>query len=151
MPLASGVDLSDSYKVSGLVCSVAFGALLGFLFGNVEPPYLGKCSSNPCWAFWFMCFGALFLAITFAPKPMAMHRFNAFLLVGAAVVVVVIGLKVTPKQLHEGGGAMVFFFLFTLGGPLLALIVTWAWHAIVGFSEPKNRTLPSRQIDDHAA
>ena len=144
MSLTSSVDLTSRFQLSGFVCSIALATFVGLFFSEVRPPYFAAISFSGRWMFWSICFAVFFLALTFAPKPLGLHRVNAFLLLLAALLILVTGSKIAPG-FHHGATAVVLYTIITLGGPLLALLVAVAWHAVVGLSESRSAGSPSGQ------
>ena len=144
MSLTSSVDLTERFQLSGFVFSIGLATFVGLFFSEVRPPYFAGFSFSERWMFWSICFAVFFLALTFAPKPMGLHRVNAFLLLLAALLILVTGSKIAPG-FHRGGTAVLVMVIVTLGGPLLALLVAGAWHAIVGLAESRNAGSHSAQ------
>lgn len=144
MPLTSSVDLTERFQLSGFVFSIGLATFVGLFFSEVRPPYFSGFSFSERWMFWSICFAVFFLALTFAPKPVGLHRVNAFLLLLAALLILVTGSQIAPR-FHHGATAVVLMTIITLGGPLLALLVACAWHAVVGLSESRNAGSHSAQ------
>ena len=121
--------LSAWYSSSAWVCSLCLAAFLGYLFSSTAPPFVATSTMGANWLFWGAAFSAFFLLQSFVPKWRWLYYWNAVILLVYSWLVYSLGTHSLPsvKENLFGVGLLA---VYTFGGPLWLIIISWFWHYV---------------------
>jgi hypothetical protein len=126
---AEAVVLPRTYVTSAVVFSITRAVFVGYLYRDF-PLHLHDVALEGSWLFWAALFGAVFLFLSFVPKPRLAYCLNPITQTFLVWLLYYFGMNHAPLvQAHIK--AVVSFSITSFGGPIWIMVLTWIWHFFV--------------------